>query len=237
MVASAVFLTDVSGKSIISRNYRGDVPLTKAIERFAKYLNNVDDEAKKPVFHVDVNGDVMAAEEVGGTGVGGETYVYVAVRMFSTTGYRKTMPTEPDRTEKHPLHQRPWHDRFRGLFCCFLQSFLPYIPRVSFVVHWAVFYIQRGDPRHGKHTTALANNRVFSFMTLHLCFSLSVCLCPFVSFVRGSSQCPFLLPSRSILLRTAQQPLPMCGDEKEFECGVDPYVPRQAHLGLQGLFR
>ena len=176
MVASAVFLTDVSGKSIISRNYRGDVPLTKAIERFAKYLNNVDDEAKKPVFHVDVNGDVMAAEEVGGTGVGGETYVYVAVRMFSTTGYRKTMPTEPDRTEKRPLHQRPWHDRFRGLFCCFLQSFLPYIPRVSFVVHWAVFYIQRGDPRHGKHTTALANNRVFSFMTLHLCFSLSVCV-------------------------------------------------------------
>mmetsp|Transcript_25265 Transcript_25265/g.35631 ORF Transcript_25265/g.35631 Transcript_25265/m.35631 type:complete len:81 (+) Transcript_25265:93-335(+) len=50
MVASAVFLTDLSGKAIISRNYRGDVPLAKAIERFARYLTEVDDEAKKPVF-------------------------------------------------------------------------------------------------------------------------------------------------------------------------------------------
>jgi len=33
---------------------------------------------KKPVFHVDLNGDFMAADEVGGTGVGGETYVYVS---------------------------------------------------------------------------------------------------------------------------------------------------------------
>ena len=33
MVASAVFITDLQGKAIISRNYRGDVPLTKAIER------------------------------------------------------------------------------------------------------------------------------------------------------------------------------------------------------------
>ena len=84
MVASAIFITDLSGKSIISRNYRGDVPLTKAIERFANYLNNVEDEAKKPVFQIDPNGDVMSAEDVGSSGPGGETYVYVAVSTSST---------------------------------------------------------------------------------------------------------------------------------------------------------
>jgi len=78
MVASAVFITDLGGKAIISRNYRGDIPLTKAIERFAKYLTDVEDEAKKPVFHVDANGDVMAGpDDVGTTGAGGETFVYV----------------------------------------------------------------------------------------------------------------------------------------------------------------
>jgi hypothetical protein len=80
MVASAVFITDLQGKAIISRNYRGDVPLTKAIERFAKYLVEVEDEAKKPVFHVDISGDISAGEDVGATGVGGEHFVYVAVR-------------------------------------------------------------------------------------------------------------------------------------------------------------
>ena len=79
MVASAVFITDLQGKAIISRNYRGDVPLTKAIERFAKYLVDVDEEAKKPVFHVDENGDVETGSEVGASGVGGETFVYVSV--------------------------------------------------------------------------------------------------------------------------------------------------------------
>lgn len=92
MVASAIFITDLSGKAIISRNYRGDVPLTKAIERFATYLNMVDEEAKKPVFHVDLSGDVMSAEEVGGTGIGGETYVYVAVSIFSTQDFLVSMP-------------------------------------------------------------------------------------------------------------------------------------------------
>jgi hypothetical protein len=79
MVASAVFITDLQGKAIISRNYRGDVPLTKSIERFAKYLVDVDEESKKPVFHVDVNGDIESGSEVGGAGPGGETFVYVAV--------------------------------------------------------------------------------------------------------------------------------------------------------------
>jgi len=37
----------------------------------------VEDEAKKPVFQMDSNGDVMTAEEVGSSGPGGETYVYV----------------------------------------------------------------------------------------------------------------------------------------------------------------
>jgi hypothetical protein len=79
MVASAIFITDLSGKSIISRNYRGDVPLSKAVERFASYLNNVEDEVKKPIFQIDIHGDVMTAEKVGTSGPGGETYVYVAV--------------------------------------------------------------------------------------------------------------------------------------------------------------
>jgi hypothetical protein len=84
MVASAVFITDLQGKAIISRNYRGDVPLNKVIERFANYLVEVEDEAKKPVFHVDTNGDVQAGEDVGATGTGGEHYVYVSVSTVGT---------------------------------------------------------------------------------------------------------------------------------------------------------
>ena len=85
MVASAVFITDLQGKAIISRNYRGDVPLNKVIERFAKYLVEVDDEAKKPVFHVDLNGDVQAGQDVGATGTGGEHFVYVSVSTAPTS--------------------------------------------------------------------------------------------------------------------------------------------------------
>ena len=83
MVASAVFITDLQGKAIISRNYRGDVPLTKAIEQFATYLADVEEEAKKPVFHVDPNGDIVVGEDVGGSGLGGEHFVYVAVSKNS----------------------------------------------------------------------------------------------------------------------------------------------------------
>lgn len=75
MVASAVFITDLAGKSIISRNYRGDIPLTKAVERFSKYLMEVEDDAKTPIFHVDLSGDVMT--DVGQAGPGGETFVYI----------------------------------------------------------------------------------------------------------------------------------------------------------------
>lgn len=78
MVASAIFITDLSGKAIISRNYRGDVPLTKAIETFSKYLTEVEEEVKKPIFQVDTNGDVMESiEDVGTTGPGGETFIYI----------------------------------------------------------------------------------------------------------------------------------------------------------------
>jgi hypothetical protein len=84
MVASAVFITDLQGKAIISRNYRGDVPLTKAIEKFAKYLVDVEDEAKKPVFHVDINGDIQLGDDVGATGRGGEHFIYVTVSTKST---------------------------------------------------------------------------------------------------------------------------------------------------------
>lgn len=77
MVASAVFITDLAGKSIISRNYRGDVPLNKAIDRFAKYLADTPDEQKKPIFFSDRNGDLYSEDDVGSTGPGGETFVYI----------------------------------------------------------------------------------------------------------------------------------------------------------------
>jgi selenophosphate synthetase-related protein len=84
MVASAVFITDLQGKAIISRNYRGDVQLTKAIEQFSKYLDEVEDEYKKPIFHVDSNGDISLGEDVGANGAGGEHFVYVAVSTEDT---------------------------------------------------------------------------------------------------------------------------------------------------------
>jgi AP-1 complex subunit mu len=80
MVASAVFITDLSGKVIISRDYRGDVPLTRAMERFAKYLDETPEEHKKPIFYVDHNGDSFVEEDVGATGKGGETFVFINVR-------------------------------------------------------------------------------------------------------------------------------------------------------------
>eukprot|EP00980_Cylindrotheca_fusiformis_P014289 scaffold3791_cov137-Cylindrotheca_fusiformis.AAC.16 len=84
MVASAVFITDLQGKAIISRNYRGDVPLTKAIDQFQNYLVEVGEEAKKPVFHIDNNGEISSGEDVGSNGVGGEHFVYVAVSTCAT---------------------------------------------------------------------------------------------------------------------------------------------------------
>ena len=83
MVASAVFITDLQGKSIINRNYRGDVPLTRAIERFAKYLSDTPDEQKKPIFQADAAGDYFVEDDVGCTGNDGETYVYINVSSLN----------------------------------------------------------------------------------------------------------------------------------------------------------
>lgn len=80
MVASAVFITDLQGKGIISRDYRGDVPITKAIEVFTKYLGDVEDDQKKPIFQIDPSGDIISnMDDVGSTGVGGETFIYIQV--------------------------------------------------------------------------------------------------------------------------------------------------------------
>ena len=89
MVASAILITDLSGKPLITRNYRGDIPLSSAAEKFATYLLEADEEAKKPVFYVDGNGEFGAlkrgeeggnGDDDGGVGVpGGETFVYVQV--------------------------------------------------------------------------------------------------------------------------------------------------------------
>lgn len=52
MSASAVFITDTKGKVIISRNYRGDVPMS-CIERFSRYLTEEEDSKQTPVLHED----------------------------------------------------------------------------------------------------------------------------------------------------------------------------------------
>lgn len=49
MSASAVFVMDLKGKVLISRDYRGDIPMNIA-EKFAKFVQNVDEEEIKPVF-------------------------------------------------------------------------------------------------------------------------------------------------------------------------------------------
>ena len=83
MVLSAVFITDLQGKSIISRNYRGDVPsLSKSIERFGKYLNDTPEEQQKPVFYTNAEGDLFFEENVEANPSStstGESFVYVSV--------------------------------------------------------------------------------------------------------------------------------------------------------------
>lgn len=49
MVASAVFIMDVKGKVIISRNYRGDIPMSVS-ERFSLYIQEKDEMELRPVF-------------------------------------------------------------------------------------------------------------------------------------------------------------------------------------------
>eukprot|EP00161_Ancyromonas_sigmoides_P009368 TRINITY_DN2325_c0_g1_i1.p2 TRINITY_DN2325_c0_g1~~TRINITY_DN2325_c0_g1_i1.p2 ORF type:complete len:433 (-),score=220.36 TRINITY_DN2325_c0_g1_i1:21-1319(-) len=50
MVASAVYLMDHKGKILISRNYRGDIPMA-ASDLFVSRLMEDEDSALKPVFH------------------------------------------------------------------------------------------------------------------------------------------------------------------------------------------
>jgi len=49
MVASAIFIMDLKGKVIISRNYRGDIPMSVS-ERFAIYIQERDEMELRPVF-------------------------------------------------------------------------------------------------------------------------------------------------------------------------------------------
>ena len=49
MVASAIFVMDTKGKVIISRNYRGDIPMTVA-EKFSQYIQEKDEMELRPVF-------------------------------------------------------------------------------------------------------------------------------------------------------------------------------------------
>jgi hypothetical protein len=107
MVASAVFITDLSGKSIISRNYRGDIPLTQAIERFAKYLTEVEDEDKRPVFHTDSNGEISeTVTHVGMAGPGGQTYVYIQVICKLVKSHVIATSRNPTQAKLsiHPFH-------------------------------------------------------------------------------------------------------------------------------------
>lgn len=51
MVASAVFILDLKGKVLISRNYRGDIPMT-ASDQFVTLLQEAEDEQQTtPIVH------------------------------------------------------------------------------------------------------------------------------------------------------------------------------------------
>lgn len=52
MTLSCIFLTDLKGKVIISRNYRGDVPVSMA-ERFSQYIQEQDEMERRPIFTED----------------------------------------------------------------------------------------------------------------------------------------------------------------------------------------
>jgi AP-1 complex subunit mu len=52
MAASAIFILDLTGKVLISRNYRGDIPLT-CVENFATLIAEEDDFRFKPIFQVE----------------------------------------------------------------------------------------------------------------------------------------------------------------------------------------
>merc|ERR1712110_1332793 len=49
MTASAVFILDMKGKVIISRNYRGDVPMN-CVERFSGHVLESEESDERPVW-------------------------------------------------------------------------------------------------------------------------------------------------------------------------------------------
>eukprot|EP00614_Pseudopedinella_elastica_P016658 CAMPEP_0172648428 /NCGR_PEP_ID=MMETSP1068-20121228/241266_1 /TAXON_ID=35684 /ORGANISM="Pseudopedinella elastica, Strain CCMP716" /LENGTH=522 /DNA_ID=CAMNT_0013462749 /DNA_START=147 /DNA_END=1715 /DNA_ORIENTATION=- len=49
MSTSAIFIMDVKGKIIISRNYRGDVPMSVS-ERFSTYIQDTEESEMRPIF-------------------------------------------------------------------------------------------------------------------------------------------------------------------------------------------
>ncbi|CAM9226660.1 unnamed protein product [Hapterophycus canaliculatus] len=52
MVASALFIMDLKGKIIISRNFRGDVPMTVS-ETFSNHIQEREEMEQKPIFTVE----------------------------------------------------------------------------------------------------------------------------------------------------------------------------------------
>jgi len=52
MATSAIFVMDLKGKIIISRNYRGDVPMSVA-ERFSRYIQETEEVDMRPIFTED----------------------------------------------------------------------------------------------------------------------------------------------------------------------------------------
>ena len=52
MATSAIFILDLNGKVLISRNYRGDIPMT-CVENFATKIAEEDDFNFKPFFQID----------------------------------------------------------------------------------------------------------------------------------------------------------------------------------------
>lgn len=54
MVASSIIITDLRGKLIIFRDFRGDIPLSIIADKFSNHLSNSDEESEhKPIFQVD----------------------------------------------------------------------------------------------------------------------------------------------------------------------------------------
>ncbi len=49
MVCSAIFITDTKGKVIISRNYRGDIPMS-VVDRFSLHIQEKEEMELRPVY-------------------------------------------------------------------------------------------------------------------------------------------------------------------------------------------